>query len=299
MHFENAVHRAAEHVKLYSLVALCSPCLLLWCIAKGWSPRSGRRPRLPYPNPLPTDRIDIGRDQPLLEQPPTCHLLRLPPELRCLIFEMAVGNRLVHLELVENKRLRQLMIRTACYAPLGPQTPNPLLVPAEMIPVGLLLACRQVYLEVLPILHQRNTFYFYLEDFRPAIQCGLGQYCLPDIRRVYLFHSYPDGPWARPWEPAFLTLQKMPRLDTLALEFEILEWTDVHPRTFSIDNAWCRNLLETRGLRSLDIFFRGGNPVDNPDHRETVERTLRELMVGPEADERYKALLLACLKPKE
>ncbi|KAJ7114102.1 hypothetical protein C8R44DRAFT_740944 [Mycena epipterygia] len=246
---------------------------------------------LPYPSPLSTDRIDIGRDQPPSEQPPTCHLLHLPAELRDLILEMAVGNRLVHLHMVPNQGIDALVMQSTCYAPSEePDTPNALLFTAEKIPVALLLSCRQVYLEALPIIHQRNIFYFYLEDFQPTIQCSLGEYCLPNIRSVYLHHSYREGRQTRRWDPVFLTLQQM-HLTALTVEFEILEWTELHPNSFSVDNAWCRGLLAIRDLRTLDIFFRYGNPADNPMHRETIIQTLRELMIGPDADEKYGALL--------
>jgi len=294
MSFASAIHKAFEFAKLYSLIAISSPCLLLQCAARGGTRRRrhGCAFVLPYPSPIPTDRIDIGQKQPLMEQPPTCLLLHLPPELRHLIFEMAVGNRLVHLQMVPNERVDELMVRATFYMPSeAPDTPNPMLVPAERIPVAILLSCRQVYLEALPIMHQRNTFHFSLEDFQPAVQYGLGQYCLPDIRSVYLYHSYPERPLTRRWDPAFLTLQQM-RLDALTLEFEILEWTELHPRTFSVNNAWCRNLLAIRDLRTLDIFFRHGNPADCPMHRETIKQTLGELMIGAEAEEKYRALML-------
>ncbi|KAJ7663884.1 hypothetical protein DFH06DRAFT_335615 [Mycena polygramma] len=297
MSFANALHRAAELAKLYCLIFICSPFLAVWCVA---SLRAGRSRRhgymrelfvLPYPSPLPTKRIEIAHNRIVAEQPPSCHLLHLPPELRSLIFELAVGNRLVHLKMVPNERINELMIRTSCYMlSEATDTPNRLLIPADNISVAVLRTCRSVYLEVLPIVHRRNTFYFHLEDFRPAIECGLGEYCLSDLRSVYLYHcGYPDRPR---WDPAFGTLQRM-RLHSLALEFEILEWTEVHPSRFSVDNAWCRSLLAIRRLRNLDIFFRRGNPADNPLHRETIRQTLRDLMIGPAADDKYNALLLA------
>ncbi|KAJ7173478.1 hypothetical protein C8R46DRAFT_1082933 [Mycena filopes] len=285
----NTVHRAAETAKLWSHVVVCSPFLLLWRVSKRrW--RLGRLNQgsarelfvLPYPSPLPTNRIDIAQRR-AIEQPPSCRLLHLPLELRRIIFEFAVGNRLVRMRMVPNERMDQFVIQTACYRPsVAPDTPNKLLFPADKIPVALLLTCRSVYVEALPLIHQRNTFYFHLEDFQPALQSGLGQYCLKDIRNVYLYHSYPDRPLMRRWDSAFATLQQM-RLDTLTLEFEILEWTEVHPHTFSLDNDW--------RLRSLDIFFRNGNPPDCPRHREAITRTLCDLMVEPGADERYNALL--------
>ncbi|KAJ7036540.1 hypothetical protein C8F04DRAFT_472319 [Mycena alexandri] len=298
MHLANTVHRATEFTKLYSRVVLCSPFLLLWRVSKRrW--RLGRLGKqgslrdlfvLPYPSPLPTKRIDIGQRR-AIEQPASCRLLHLPVELRRIIFEFAVGNRLVRMEMVPNERLDALMIQTTCYRPSDvPDVRNNLLAPADRIPIALLFVCRSVYREVLPIIHQRNTFYFDVEDFQPALQAALGQYCLKDIRSLYLYHSYPNRPLMRRWDSAFATLQQL-HLETLNLEFEILEWTEVHPHTFSVDNAWCRGLLAIRKLRSLSIFFRNGNPADCPRHREAVTQTLHDLMIGPGADERYNDLL--------
>ncbi|KAJ6580873.1 hypothetical protein B0H19DRAFT_1112676 [Mycena capillaripes] len=172
----------AELAKLYSQIVICSPILVLRCVVR----RTGRRQRqgcvrellvLPYPSPLPTDRIDIGRNQPATEQdqPLSCRLLHLPPELCRLIFEVAVGNRLVHLKMV----------------------PNNLLIPVDQIPVALLLTCRSVYPEVLPI--RQNTFYFHLKDFQPAIQrlgtvLSVGAYIF--ITAMYL--CIPTNPYGIP-----------------------------------------------------------------------------------------------------
>ncbi|KAJ7114127.1 hypothetical protein C8R44DRAFT_984662 [Mycena epipterygia] len=291
----NAILRAAEHAGLYLLLVLCSPCLCLRFVTRrrGWRGCGGVMEPivLPYPSPLSTIRIDIGRDQPPIEQPRTCHLLHLPAELRDLILEMAVGNRLVHLDMVPNQEIDALIMQSTCYAPSEePDTPNPLLIAADKIPVALLLSCRQVYLEALPIMHQRNTFYFYLKDFQSTIQCSLGEYCLPNIR----LHDR-GVQTIMPWEHAFLTLQQM-RLTALTLEFSRgLHWTKLQPNIFSVDNAchWCRSLLAIRGLRNLDIFSRYRNPYGpgHPMYRETVIQTLHELMIGLEADEKYKALL--------
>ncbi|KAJ7483295.1 hypothetical protein FB451DRAFT_1393407 [Mycena latifolia] len=298
MPLASAIDRFTELARLYSLVALYGPWLFLWCVAR----RPSRRRRhggvpellvLPYPRRIPTDRVDICPNQ--IAQPPTCYLLHLPTELRYLIFEMATGNRLVQLRMVPDHRIHELRIHTTCYGPSEePDTPNTLLVtllvPTDKISFALSLSCRQVYFEALAVMHGRNTFHFYLEDFLPAIQCELGDYCLPDIRRVYLSSRYPDRPLMWQWAPAFVALRRM-GLHTLTLEFAILEWTELHPSTFSVDNAWCRSLLAIRDLHHLHILFRDGNPPDSPMHREYATQILCDLMIGPEADEKYGRLL--------
>ncbi|KAJ7881192.1 hypothetical protein B0H13DRAFT_2049943 [Mycena leptocephala] len=182
-------------------------------------------------------------------------------------------------------RERNYTLHTACYAPSEAQDiPNDMLISADKIPIALLRTCRSVYAEVLPIIHTQNTFYFLLGDFPPAIRSGLGLYCLQDLRNVYLYsHHLTTVLMNHPLR----ILQRM-CLDTLTLEFA----GQAHPRTFSVDVAWCRDLLTIRHLRNLEIFFRRGNAPHYPFHRETVTQTLRDLMIGPGADAKYEAFLL-------
>ncbi|KAJ6622292.1 hypothetical protein B0H10DRAFT_1944688 [Mycena sp. CBHHK59/15] len=268
------------------VLLLCVPCILCLLCLGGKRGCVRKRPRLPDPRPLPTHRIDIRQNK-ITAQTRSCHLLNLPAELRQLIFEMALGRRVVKLKLVPNKQYNRLAIKTTCHRPsAAPGIPNDFHDPADKIPVALLLSCRQVYLEGLPLMHQRNTFYFDVEDFQAAVLCGLGLYCLPDIRSVHLYHSWH---YAR-WDAACCLLKKT-GLDRLTLEFEIVEWTALDPSIYTVDNDWCRSLLGIRGLRTLDLFFRSGNPSEHPMHRETVQKQFRELMIGPGADERYSAFL--------
>ncbi|KAJ6569938.1 hypothetical protein B0H10DRAFT_1964916 [Mycena sp. CBHHK59/15] len=74
-------------------------------------------------------------------------------------------------------------------------------------------------------------------------------------------------------------------------ESTVIEWTALDPSIYTVDNYWCRSLLGICGLRTLDLFFRSGNPSKHPMHRETIQKQFRELMIGPEADERYSAFL--------
>ncbi|KAJ7881193.1 hypothetical protein B0H13DRAFT_2667686 [Mycena leptocephala] len=238
-----------------------------------------------YPSALPADRIDIARSRPTIKQPPTCHLLRLPPELRRIVFEMAVGHRLVHLEMVILER--NYILHTACYALSEAQDIlNDMPIPADKIPIALLRTCRSVYVEVLPTIHTRNTFCFQLGDFPAAIQSGLGMYCLPDIRNLYLYHNYPTTSSEFVWARAHRILRRM-RLETLTLRFG----SKVDPSDFSVEKGWFRDLLIFRDwhLRSLDIFFRIGSLAGGP---LPMTQTLRDLMIGPEADEKYKAFVL-------
>jgi hypothetical protein len=65
----------------------------------------------------------------------------------------------------------------------------------------------------------------------------------------------------------------------------------VDPGNFSVEKGWFRDLLTFRDwhLHSLDIFFRTGSLAGGP---LPMTQTLRDLMIGPEADEKYKAFVL-------
>ncbi|KAJ6608740.1 hypothetical protein B0H10DRAFT_1955166 [Mycena sp. CBHHK59/15] len=91
--------------------------------------------------------------------------------------------------------------------------------------------------------------------------------------------------------PHDLNLKKFNAVHTPVPLAEILEWTALDPSIYTVDNYWCRSLLGICGLRTLDLFFRSGNPSKHPMHRETIQKQFRELMIGPEADERYSAFL--------
>ncbi|KAJ7308569.1 hypothetical protein DFH08DRAFT_490302 [Mycena albidolilacea] len=285
-----------------SLLFVCSPCLALQ-----WARRRKRHGgrvtvsvELSYPTPLPVDRIDICRNGPILEQP-TCRLLQLPPELRHLIFEIALANRLVHIQLVPSAQFDRYILRTTCYPAEWLSAPNDpgIVDPPDDIPVALLLACRAVYVEALPIMHHQNTYYFNLRDLPDILQCSLGQYCLPEIRKLYIHQDFSFRvPTVGLWDSVFETLQHM-CLEVLTLEFTV-DSAQVHREGFPVDNAWRLGLLAIRHLRTLNIFFQTLGPDSPLDAEKIIDvQAFRDLMIGPEADEKYEAFLLVETKTPE
>ncbi|KAJ7860450.1 hypothetical protein B0H14DRAFT_2744839 [Mycena olivaceomarginata] len=285
---------AAKLTKSYILHALCSPYLALlnrrrWRLKRPTRKRSTHM-KGPYLTPLPTDRIDtLNQRLPMVAQPSTCRLLRLPPELRELIFEIAAGNRLVHIKRVPVGYDGHLIYASFYVRPEKLDTPNSLrmLDPADDIPVALLLVCRAVYVEVFPIILRQNTFVFSPWDFPPIIQCGLGQHCLTEFRSIHLGK---DAWSSSSWYPTFKFLHRM-RLDSLALEFEPNAATYLTPVSFANEN--CRSILAIRHLRNLEIFFVEPYPHAVHPESDQITKAFRDLMIGPEANEKYEAFLLA------
>ncbi|KAJ7490973.1 hypothetical protein FB451DRAFT_1389717 [Mycena latifolia] len=136
-------------------------------------------------------------------------------KLRQCIYAVTLGGRVVTLGLVASAS----RIKSMCHEPAddADNGPTRLDVPAEKIPIALLFACRQVYLEALPILHQRNTFHFQVDEFEVVLLAALGRYCLPDIRSVYLcrtYHSFGVPNWSNVFE-----LLRQMGLHSLIFEF--------------------------------------------------------------------------------
>ncbi|KAJ7860416.1 hypothetical protein B0H14DRAFT_2744690 [Mycena olivaceomarginata] len=160
----------------------------------------------------------------------------------------------------------------AIYAPNDPRMVDPL----DDIPVALFLACRAVYVEALPIMHRQNTYYFGLRDLPDILQCSLGQYCLPEIRKLYIHQDYffrfpPVGLWD----------------SVLTLEFTV-DSGQVRREGLRVDKAWRLGLLAIRHLRTLNIVVQTLGPDSSLDAEKIID-----------ADEKYEAFLLAEPKTPE
>ncbi|KAJ7119069.1 hypothetical protein C8R44DRAFT_789944 [Mycena epipterygia] len=293
--------RAVELITACLWITFCCPCVLILLGFRAAAPRRRRRgcvigpvhgpvEAYIYPPHLPTNRINIGR-RPLAEQPANCRLLLLPLEVRQCIYEAALGGRAICLKLVASRAHKHCVVQSTCYDAVEDSL-NTLDVLADAIPTALLLSCRQVYLEALPILHRRNVFHFTVHEFQVVVLAALGRHCLPDIRSVYLCHSYRRNPYVPPWAAVFELLQQM-RLDSLAFEFEVekLQRTELGPGRSLLDSAWGSRVVHIRNLRWFEFFFKDGDPPEYPLYRINAVQRLQELMIGTEADRRYKMLL--------
>ncbi|KAJ6606080.1 hypothetical protein DFH09DRAFT_1119244 [Mycena vulgaris] len=273
--------------------------LLTVCTLRRHKPHVGC-PDFPVAPPprLPTDRIDI-RQLSLEEQPPSCLFLRLPPELRQCIYELLLGGRVVHLKLgLIWPEGRRYVVRSELYEAVDDVAdgPNELDFPTERISTALLLSCRQVYLEALPILHQHNTFYIRALDLEKIFFGALGPYCLPEIRSLYLYDIYhSDSSFDTPlWGAAFALLQQM-CLDSLVFEFKRIKmWEHLQSPASVLDSVWGRRIVQLRNLRQFEVFFTGkGKPDPLMQTTNVAQRLqdLRNLMVGPGSEERYRLWL--------
>lgn len=285
-------------------IALCWPCIgCLLCMGGLKGPCGTRKqyynneryrhwkpPKVPpNPPPLPATRIEIR--QPLAEQPQCSHLLNLPLELRECIYEHVLSGRLISLQLVGSQHDEHCVVRSRYYRPVDDLSHGPTrgILPAERISPALLLSCRQVYAEALPILHQRNTFHFWASQLEVVVGSALGEYCLPDIRSVYIYH---DNVWAvhetRPWKDVFPILQQM-SLGRVAFEFATEpELAELDPYVAVLDDSWARGVLGLRNLQRFELWIH--NPREHLVDK-TLLTKLRQLMIGPGADERYRIFL--------
>ncbi|KAJ6567095.1 hypothetical protein B0H19DRAFT_718759 [Mycena capillaripes] len=247
-----------------------------------------------YPPPLPSVRLDI-RKCPPSQQPAECTLLHLPLELRQCIYEQALGGRLISLKLVASRTHGHTIVRSTYYKLPDDLHSASILVgsspAADRISTALLLSCRQVYLEALPIMHRRNTFHFLAHELEIIVLSALGGYCLSNIRSVCLRHHYRTMN-AAPWAMVFQLLHQM-QLRELAFEFDfqLLEWSEITPQRDVLNTDWGRRVLGMRNLREFGLFFTNGDPPEYPVYRTNIAERLRQLIIGSEADERYKCFL--------
>jgi len=263
---------------------LAFPFFVLWTLVFPEKPPPHAH-RFRHPPPLPTARIDIcQRPGALAEQPPNCHLLKLPLELRRCIYEYAVGGRVIRL------RLRVPFGRTdyphqevfATYHFDSDDlngTANKPGEPAAGIPLALLLSCRQVYLEALPILHGRNIFHFPVSDFTSIFLAALGEFTLPDIRNVYLNHSHPV-PY---WPGVFELLVRMRHFDSLVFHLNIQGQAEsVNSTSVSRWADGVVRLLRGGNVTSFAAYFTRDGAGDRVGE---INVQGGQFIIGPEADE--------------
>ncbi|KAJ7119078.1 hypothetical protein C8R44DRAFT_789966 [Mycena epipterygia] len=276
---------AFELIGTTLLNIFCNPCLAVFMGVQDVIRRRRRyktdlRPRR-NPPALPKGRIDV-RQRPLVEQLPNCLIFQLPLELRHCIYEAALGGpRLINLRLDPSPLNRR---RSVVKSTIKWEDTNHTWVRADAFPTGFLFSCRQVYLETLPMLHQRNTFSLAVGDLETIVHSALGRYCLPNIHRLYLHSTYVHIWNARTWAGVLPLLQQM-HLEYLAFEIEM------EPEGAFLDGPWARTALCIRNLREFELFFISTYPSANPLRRKIITEGLRQLMIGPGADERYAVFL--------
>ncbi|KAJ7041941.1 hypothetical protein C8F04DRAFT_1390810 [Mycena alexandri] len=272
-----------------------------------------------------TGRLDIRRRSPI-DQPINCALLRLPAELSLPLNAWEIFTKALEVPLTQGlglnkalvsarpdpKALRTITGRATAWN-LWPRSefltshhylvrtryydysrshnrlrdgPSKLGIPVEGINPSLFLSCRQVYLEALPILYGSNTFYFLAHEVEAIVLPALGHYYLPEIRSVYLFETTSIVP---SWSGVFSVLQQM-RLTTLAMCIRLDQIGRSEGRDDPLRAFWGRGMLGIRNLAVFELLLFAGD-VDQPAQQELIERC-RELMMGPEADEKYRKFLL-------
>jgi hypothetical protein len=131
-------------------------------------------------------------------------------------------------------------------------------------------------------------------QFELIVRSALGEYCLPDIRSVYIYYYWSRPPWTSgSWTDTSALLQWM-RLTRVAFEFgEGLAPQELDSR---IENSWASHVLELRSLHRLELWLNSHHGAE--EDPRPVER-LRKLLTAPGADERYRLFLEQLEQKKE
>ncbi|KAJ6554210.1 hypothetical protein B0H19DRAFT_1293719 [Mycena capillaripes] len=283
------------------LVFSCLPRIAILLCCGGCKTCAARPPpELHNPPPLPERHIDIGQKR-LTKQSQGCTLLlELPLEIRECIYEAALGGRWISMKLGVTEASREkghFVVQSTIYQPIDDSDElhslpvddkwarrKPELPPSgEGIPIALLLTCRQVYLEALPIMHRRNTFYFQADQFAPIVLSSLGLYCLPNIRSISIVHyvDIPNENNTVPWESVFALIREM-RLESLEFGFAGLTYKISEIRDASwIHSEWVHGILfNKKGLRRFRFFVR-----DRDRASSWIDRSFRQMLFGHGADD--------------
>jgi hypothetical protein len=228
--------------------------------------------------------MDIGR-LPVVEQPSTCILLKLPLDVWECIYDQVFGGRLITLQVVGSQCQKHCVVRSQCYLPVDDLVHGPIrgILPVPQISIAFLCSCRQVYTEALPILHRRNTFHIWTSQLDVVVHSGLGEYCLPDIRSVYIYHpNNVRPPSDLRWGTVFSILQQM-NLERAAFEFA------VEPCLVELDpcigDSGGHSALGLRNLHRLELWFnhRPITVLPSLDKEDLVEK-FRKLVLFPGAE---------------
>ncbi|KAJ7094728.1 hypothetical protein B0H15DRAFT_970210 [Mycena belliarum] len=259
-----------------ALCLLAALCLCLPCSPCFRARRSSAWPVHAYPTPA-AKRIGLEIGVPSTQ--PHSSLLRLPPELRALVWAAALGARRFDLALV--------VARASASSPAISTVIRA--ASADPPPTALLRTCRLVHAEAAHELYAHNTFCAPAWAL-PAILLAAPR--LRDVREVVLYHVARSvlrpGPGSG-WPGAVQALREM-RVEGLLVEL------DQVPLLAGQSGAdeWVFALAGVLGLRRFDLTFRNFRPsasspaVDDPAYE--LPARLRALLVGHGADAAYALL---------
>ncbi|KAK7020325.1 hypothetical protein R3P38DRAFT_1201056 [Favolaschia claudopus] len=225
--------------------------------------------------------VDLRRaKRPLATQAEACSFFNLPFEIREMIYEELFSRRLIFLrhKLTDSPEGRCAVIKSWSCLPDDPLAHMPigalLESPVSRVSTGLLLSCRQTYFEGLPILHRTNTFHIWASQLDEVVRCGLGEYCLPDIRSVYIdldVDVWPGADTSVCWLTVFVILRKM-GLQQVAFDMDGRTELGAY-----LDTDWGRRSLALGNLKRLEFWFRVGSHLLDTEGRDARDKYLDEL----------------------
>nr|GAT47741.1 predicted protein [Mycena chlorophos] len=244
---------------------------------------------------VPTTRIDIAAT-PLATPPDNCRLLQLPTELRLLILELVLAHHTVQLWLKPMKHASESGPDLWC---VRSTVSSPDVEPdAESLESSITQTCRQLYLEGMPLVFQKNTLEFDIRYFVRIISEGVGLHWVADFRHLVLRCTPPSDD--KTWLNIFKLLHAM-KLESLVIDCEVIYNVGSLVLTLAPDSRWGRRLLAIRGLQYFSIKLpeplRFGDPERYLDDGVPIRLAnklaaeYQALMVGPDAEENYQAFL--------
>ncbi|KAF7323412.1 hypothetical protein HMN09_00122100 [Mycena chlorophos] len=238
--------------------------------------------------PLPAhSEIDVAQ-RPIAPQR-TSAFLRLPCELKELIYIEALGGRQILLHVERDWEVRRRVVRSSCFSNSN--------TPVDHPTVALIRVCRQITWQAQAVLLQTNTFTVTTKEMDRTLLASLGVYGLARVRSLVLEynkagHMFPHCPTLfdegdalqrPPCKQLLDVLHHMTDLRTLVFRFAAdakeeysaaAHTVDYDPRAL-LDTRWGGRLCAMRSLGQVRFEFLFGGDV-----RELEDRRWEELGKG-------------------
>ncbi|KAL8855856.1 MAG: hypothetical protein Q9178_007517 [Gyalolechia marmorata] len=249
-------------------------CYTCSCSYKDHGQREERRARnkklKERPSQLPQRKRNLSELSLVSSTNATAPFLRLPPELRLVIYDLVMGNKrfkLAHVpkHIVLQTRLEQEVVQVRS----GAMFKRVLNWNKQLYHLSLPLTCRQIYRESIDLLYSSNTFAF--DD--PHVLMNLATFCLPPqrlhaIRNLEVTWSQPQRDYNPMFDPAYdkiaweecwtvITNKLQPSFLKIHLSIAYKAKLRDHPESV---HDWLQPLLLLKQVASIELVWIATGP---------------------------------------
>ena len=253
------------------VIKSCYACSCSYKEHGHWEERRTRNKKLKErPSRLPQRKRNLSKLSMVSSTNATAPFLRLPPELRLVIYELVMGNNRFKLTHFPKHVVLQTRLELEC-VPVrnGIMARRVLDWNKQLYHLSLPLTCRQIYRESIDLLYSSNTFAF--ND--PHVLVNLATFCLPPqrlhaIRNLEVTWRQPDidhNPSYDPeydkiaWEECWTVITNKLHLSFLKVYLSIAYQARLRDHPESVHD-WVQPLLLLKQVASIELWWLARSP---------------------------------------